>query len=76
MREICSKIEVQKDTKIDDMKNDMDNLIERWFELHREEVSYEELVELAKEQIETRIGDIVENHPELEENIPSPICWR
>ena len=58
------------------LKNDMENLIERWFELHRGEVSYGELVELAKEQIETRIWDIVENHPELEENIPSPICWR
>lgn len=85
MKKLYSKMQEIKDVKIDDMKNEMENLIERWFELHRGDVSYGELVELAKENIEKRMGELVTGgdvlwtwdiNTELEDMIPDPIQWR
>jgi len=57
-------------------KMEMEKLIERRLQAHRWDISYGELVESEKRRLETKMGDIVEKYPELEELIPSPICWR
>ena len=44
---------------LEDLKNDMANLIERWRALENCEIDYEELVQCEKERVEKRIGDII-----------------
>lgn len=70
---------------MEDLKNDMENLIERWWQLDRGDIDYEELVECEKERIEKRMWDLITNwdivwdweiNQELEDMIPYPICWR
>lgn len=40
------------------------------------DAQFTEVAENAKKEIEILMGDIVEKYPELEELIPSPICFR
>ena len=40
------------------------------------DAQFTEVAENTKKEIEVQIGDIVSLYPELEELIPSPICWR
>jgi hypothetical protein len=53
--------------------------------LDRGDITYEELVELEKEKIECRMGELITNwdtvwdwdiNQELEDMLPDPICWR
>lgn len=64
----------------EDLKNEMANLVERWFQLNNCEISYEELVELEKERVETKMWDLIykdwELNQELEDMLPHPICYR
>lgn len=59
-----------------DKKNNMKKLIDKRFKLDSENTKYNELVKLKKERLEKLMGDLVEENEELEELIPSPICWR
>lgn len=66
---------------LEDLKNEMANLIERWRALENCEIDYEELVQCEKERVETRMGDLVncngkEAKKVLEDMIPNPICWK
>jgi hypothetical protein len=46
---------------MEEKKNEMNNLIERRFALDRGDITYEELVELEKEKIECRMGELITN---------------
>lgn len=66
---------------LEDLKNDMANLIERWRALENCEIDYEELVQCEKERVEERIGDIIywydwDDVDELKDMLPKVICWR
>lgn len=59
------------------------NLVENAFKLWKlvklwqvKDAQFTDVAENTKKEIEVQIGDIVENYPELEELIPSPICFR
>jgi hypothetical protein len=41
--------------KMEDLKNQMENLIERRRQLDREEIDYEELVQCEKERVEQQM---------------------
>lgn len=60
-------------------KDEMERLINRWFELDRWDIPYEELVENEKEKLEIWMWDLLqwaEYDQELEDMIPSPISWK
>jgi len=71
--------------KMEDLKNQMANLIERRRQLDRWEIDYEELVQCEKERVERQMWELITNgdmvgdgdiNQELEDMLPYPICWR
>ena len=88
--EILDYIKTKKNIQVINVSNSDDDklkqacelwrLIEQWFSLW--EVEDEEIRRYTVEEVkrrkecETKIGDIVEKYPDLEELIPYPIQWR
>lgn len=71
--------------KMEDLKNQMANLIERRRMLDEWEIDYEELVQCEKERVEQQMWELITNgdivgdgdiNQELEDMLPHPICWR
>lgn len=70
--EIYTKSQKQND-KINQNAYNLGALVSLW---KVKDAQFTERAEKSKKEIEEKIGDIVEKYPELEELIPSPICWR
>lgn len=64
------------DNKLD-KRSKMAFLLGKKVELWKvKDADFSQHAEVVQKRCEESIGDIVENYPELEELIPSPICWR